>query len=139
MLDQARPIFCWSDIICDNYVREISLECDIEPFRLCLKAGNKSDEISHKAYEFFTKDYITKAKEILWSSAHYTNINEILKVLELCKQRNDELPVFAIVEPGEVPICPGEIAAVITRKVIEVCNKLDNFMNKDPPIPLDCS
>jgi len=110
------------------------------------KAGNKSDEISRKACEFFKKDDIIKAKEILWSSAHYTNrvsikksaednINEMLKVLELCEQRNVELPVFVIVEPDEVPICPGEIAAVITRKVTEVCNKLDNFMNKDPPAP----
>nr|CAG4635374.1 EOG090X03SX [Artemia franciscana] len=81
------------------------------------KAGNKSDEISREACEFFTKDDIIKAKEILWSSAHYTNrvsikksaednINEMLKVLELCEQRNVELPVFVIVEPDEVPICP---------------------------------
>ena len=57
----------------------------------------------------------------------------MLKALELCEQRNVELPVFVIVEYDEVPTCPGEIAPVITRKVTEVCNKPNNFINKDPP------
>ena len=59
----------------------------------------------------------------------------MLRILELCEQRDIELPVFVIVEPDEVPIYPDEIAVVITRKDAEVCNKLYDFMNKDRHTP----
>ena len=109
-----------------------------------LKSGNRSDEIAKTAAEFFKKDEIQVAKELIWRDSAIStrmsmkvimtdNISDILKLLKYCDEKKIALPKYVIYEPDEVPIVPGEVSAVITRKVNEMCSKLESFIERDRP------
>ena len=112
--------------------------CTILNFLFRARAiGNINVDIAKAASDFSENEKIMEAKKKLFANCSNRpsdrqksseNCHDMLKILEKCAERQILLPRFVIYEPDEVYVIPGEMSATLTRKVNELCLKLDNFI-----------
>ena len=53
------------------------------------------------------------------------------QLFQTCDENKVALPTFLIFEPEQVPSIRGESTVIVTRKITEMCNKLDNLMEQN--------
>ncbi|KAK2712239.1 hypothetical protein QYM36_011056 [Artemia franciscana] len=59
------------------------------------------------------------------------NILEMIKLFQACDDDKVALLTFLIFEPEEVPSIQSESTVIVTRKVMEICNKLDILVEQN--------
>ena len=128
----------------DNLVRNAVLNF----ISRAMIAGVKTNVFARRGLEFFSREAILEAKEIIYRKSELgervikhvkdeDNFMDIAKTFARCAKEKRQLPEFVIFEPEEVPACNEEIAACVVSTVNEMnCNfngLLDHLNQK--PLP----